>query len=107
MQARASADSLAADNDTLRTTLGTLKGQLAATVHLLALSRVSDSTHLAERDRAIATANRAPVGHKRGLSLLGVRLCPTIGAGYGATLQGGVVRAGPTLAVVQPLSCGA
>ena len=81
--------------------------QLQALGRLLALSKQSDSTHKAQRDEARSVANRAPVGQKRGLNLLGVRLCPEIGVGYGATLQGGVVRAGPAVAVIQPLSCGA
>ena len=95
------------DNHALRESVANRDAQLQALGHLLSLSQSSDSLHTAQRDTAVAIANRAPVGHKRGLSLLGVRLCPSIGVGYGATLQGGVVRAGPTLAVVQPLSCGA
>ena len=51
--------------------------------------------------RALVTT--APLGHKRGVSILGFRLCPQWGVGYGLTADG---RHGPVLAVVQSLSCG-
>lgn len=54
-------------------------------------------------DSLTALVSRAPVGRKRGINLLGLRLCPTVGFGYGLTADG---RHSPVVAVVQPLSCG-
>ena len=94
------------DNRTLREYAANLTGQLKATAALLAISEHSDSVHTAQRDQALAVAHSAPAPAKRGFALLGVRLCPQIGAGYAATLHNGALVTGPTVAVVQPLSCG-
>jgi hypothetical protein len=104
MQARARADSLASDNAALRQTVSTLQDQMVATGHLLALSRQSDSLHTAQRDSALAIANRAPVTHKRGFAVFGLRLCPVIGPSY-SVIPG--VGQGFGGSVTQPLSCGA
>ena len=94
------------NNRSLREYAGNLTGQLKATAALLAISEHSDSVHTAQRDQALAVAHQAPAPRKRGISLLGVRLCPEVGVGYAATLHGGVLVTGPTVAVVQPLRCG-
>lgn len=94
------------DNHALREYGANRDAQIQALGHLLALSQASDSLHTAQRDSALAIANRAPVTHKRGFTVLGIRLCPTAVAGYGAML-GGVVRTGASVTVGQPLlGCG-
>lgn len=107
IRVRTFSDSVQADNAALRDAVANRDAQLAATAHLLALSQQSDSLHTAERDSLRQHLKAAPLGAKRGISLLGVRLCPTVGLGYAANVVGGVVRAGPAVAVIQPLSCGA
>lgn len=104
---RMRSDSVQADNAVLRAAVANRDARLVAMGHLLALSEQADSTHTAERDSLRQHIRQAPQGRPRGISLLGVRLCPTVGLGYAANVVGGVVRAGPAVAVVQPLSCGA
>jgi hypothetical protein len=106
LAARAHADTLERDNQALRGEVTRQAAEIQARIHLQALDSATIWAVTRERDRLRALVDSAPVGRKRGINVLGVRLCPQIGAGYGAMVSGGIVRAGPTVAVIQPLSCG-
>ena len=90
----------------LRQEAGRRQAELEARGHLMALADSTVAELRAERDPLRALIDAAPQGKPRGIELFGVRLCPVVGAGYAATVSGGTVRTGPTVAVVQPLSCG-
>ncbi len=90
----------------LRQEAGRRQAELEARGHLVALADSTVGELRAERDPLRALIDAAPQGKPRGIELFGVRLCPVVGAGYAATVSGGTVRTGPTVAVVQPLSCG-
>jgi hypothetical protein len=106
MAARAASEQLQQDNAVLRQEAERRQAQLEATAHLLALADSNAGQLRAERDRLRALIDAAPQGKPRGISILGLRLCPVVGPGYAATLTDGSVRTGPTVAVLQPLTCG-
>lgn len=103
LAARARADSQAADADLLRAEIARQRAMLEATGRLLALSQRADSLHTAERDSLRQHIREAPQGRPRGVSLFGVRLCPTVGASY-SVIPG--VGQGFGASIVQPISCG-
>lgn len=93
------------DNAVLRQEAERRQAQLEATARLLALADLNVAQLAAERDRLRALVDAAPQGKPRGIDIFGLRLCPVVGTGYAATISGGAVRTGPTVAAVQPLSC--
>jgi hypothetical protein len=106
LAARAHADTLERDNQALRGEVTRQAAEIQARIHLQALDSATIRAVTSERNRLRALVDSAPIGRKRGINVLGVRLCPVAAIGYGAMVSGGIVRAGPVAAVVQPLSCG-
>jgi hypothetical protein len=94
MAARAAAEQLQQDNAVLRQQAERRRVQLAATGRLLALADSNATKLRAERDRLRALIDAAPQDKPRGISTFEVRLCPVVGAGYGATRTDGGIRTG-------------
>ena len=96
-------DTLLQEQAVLHDRIGRDAGKLTAYARLVAVQDSQVTLLTESNDSLRALIARAPVGRKRGVSILGLRLCPQWGVGYGLSADG---RHGPVLAVVQPLSCG-
>ena len=96
-------DTLLREQGQLHDRIGRDAVKLQAFARIVAVRDSQVTLLKTSNDSLRALVTTAPLGHKRGVSILGFRLCPQWGVGYGLTADG---RHGPVLAVVQPLSCG-
>lgn len=76
-----------------------IRADSLAYARLASLRAFEDSTHTAAYSSLARDLARA----RRGCRLLGLLPCPSVQAGWGATLTGGQVRTGPVLAVTIPV----
>jgi hypothetical protein len=76
-----------------------IRADSLAYARLGALRAFEDSTHKAAYSKVARDLAKA----RRGCRVLGLLPCPQVSAGYGVTLAGGAVHAGPTLSVSIPV----